>query len=104
MQEIDAEALIRQIGGWTVLGMSGGRWRVEGGDSVVFPVGRGVLVRVTLDPMDTYTVTRERTVLHGSRRGAVVTETEIENVYAEEISEICRKISFAISERLYNRD
>ena len=97
MENIDAGTLIRQIGGWQVMAISGGRWQVDNRTSVVFPVSRGIVVRVRLTVADTYTVTRERTVLHGAQKGAVIIEYHLDDVYAEEISAVAYNASFPAS-------
>ena len=99
MENIDAGTLIRQIGGWQVMAISGGRWQVDNRTSVVFPVSRGIVVRVRLTVADTYTVTRERTVLHGPQKGAVIIQYHLDDVYAEEISEVAYRASLKQSLR-----
>ena len=84
---IDSKILWNQIGGTTVLAISGGRAQTIG-STVLFPVSNGYQVAVTLTGADDYTV--RRIFIRG---GKVTVKAEVEGVYAEQISEVAYRMS-----------
>lgn len=73
---------LQQIGLPNIWAISGGPW-MKNESSIVFPVGRGWYVTVTLDASDTYTV--RRIFLRGSK---VWVKGEWSDIYCEEIGDI----------------
>jgi hypothetical protein len=87
MNSTQAQELLNQIGRSTVLAISGGRVRLAG-DTLVLPVSNGYTVEITLDPSDTYTVSRVFT--RGAKRW---TKGQIDNVYCDQVSDIAYEAS-----------
>lgn len=78
-----ADTILDQIGFMTVAAISGGR-RDRHPDGVTLRVSNGYAVIVTLDPCDTYTVTRAyRGRIMGQRSG----------VYCDEVGEVAYQAS-----------
>lgn len=94
----DPATLIRQIGGMTVMAMSGGLWgAIRDKDrepiGVAFPCGGNRYVAITLAFSDTYTVRRYRRIVRGSQKGQEELELELTDVYCDEISEVAYQAS-----------
>ena len=95
----DSATILRQIGGTTVLAVSGGRWgAIRDGESsqvigVQLPCGTNRVVEVTLSFMDTYTVRRYRTVVRGERRGGDIMEYSATDIYCDELSNVVYEAS-----------
>jgi hypothetical protein len=97
----DATEIIRQIGGMTLLGVSGGRWfRIYNGQNskadevgVFLPCGRSRGVEVVLNFLDVYEVRRVRMVTRGANLGDIIVEAEATNVYCDEVSEVVYRMS-----------
>lgn len=87
MNSTQAQELLNQIGRATVLAISGGRVRYTG-NAIVLPVSNGYTVEITLDPSDTYTVSRVFT--RGVKRWI---KGQIDNVYCDQISDIAYEAS-----------
>lgn len=87
MNSTQAQELLNQIGRSTVLAISGGRVRLAG-ETLVLPVANGYTVEITLDPSDTYTVSRVYT--RGVKRWI---KGQIDNVYCDQISDIAYEAS-----------
>lgn len=87
MNSTQAQELLNQIGRSTVLAISGGRVRLAG-DTLVLPVSNGYTVEITLDPSDTYTVSRVFT--RGVKRWI---KGQIDNVYCDQVSDIAYEAS-----------
>lgn len=79
---LDPHELVRQIGRMTLLGISGGRVKVEGENCVSLPVGCGYHVFVWLDADDTYRV--EQVFKRSGKRFVKQTWT---GVFCDEISD-----------------
>lgn len=74
---------LRQIGGMTLLAISGGRYAVVGDDTVDLPVSHGYRVRVIYERgRDTYTV--QRVLRRGLREWV---KSEVHDVYSEQLSD-----------------
>lgn len=97
----DAEEIIRQIGGMTLLGVSGGRWfRIYNGQhsdkdevGVFLPCGSARGVEVVLNFLDVYEVRRVRIITRGANLGEVVVEDERTNVYCDELAGVVYDLS-----------
>jgi len=89
----DATTILRQIGGTTVMAVTGGRYGVIR-DSEKEVIGVQLIcsanrtVEVTLSFMDTYTVRRYRTVVRGERRGDDIVEYEANDIYCDQLSDV----------------
>ena len=88
-REMDAKQTLEQIGGMTVMGISGGRigalYNAEGEVvGIELPVASGYKVRVLLAANDTYTVQRVMV-----RSGKTFNKGEMTNVYCDDLSETC---------------
>lgn len=88
MDTSTAQTLLDQIGRMTVLAISGGRKRLDGG-TLVLPVGSGYRVEIDYNEgADDYTVRRVFT--RGTKRFVKGT---LEHVYCSEISDIAYEAS-----------
>ena len=76
------QEIVRQIGRMNLLSISGGRVRPTT-DGIELPVSNGFHVRITLTPMDTYTV--ERVFRRG---GKEFIHGRVEDVYCDTLHEI----------------
>lgn len=87
--EINAAVTYEQIGFQTLIAACGGinAFRVSP-DTLGFPVGRGYVVTVTLDPSDTYIVRR-----CFRRKGEMKVKGEQTMVYCDELSDTFWKAS-----------
>jgi hypothetical protein len=85
--KMDSKTLWNQIGGPTVLAISGGRAQTIG-STVLFPVSNGYQVAVTLTSADDYTV--RRIFIRG---GEVTVKAEAAGVYAENVGEVAYRMS-----------
>ena len=88
----DLAELLAQIGRMNVFAVSGGRVvAIENSIGervgVFLPCGSNRAVEVVLDWMDTYTVRRVRMVSSGAKKGTVEVESEVSNVYFDEVGE-----------------
>lgn len=94
----DTGEILRQVGKMTTLAICGGKW------ANVYDAGRetvGVLmfcgesraVEIVLDPWDTYSVRRVRLVTRGELAGSVVVESEVSDVYCDDLSETAYRAS-----------
>lgn len=82
MNTEQATTLLKQIGGMTVLAISGGRKYLNGG-TLVLPVGSGYTVEIDyMEGSDTYTVRRVFT--RGTKRWV---KGELTEVYYDEVGE-----------------
>lgn len=86
----DPRTTIQQIGGLTVMAVSGGKWAEvrdsEGyGVGVILPCGENRAVEVVLGWNDLYTVRRVRLVVQGVQRGQVIVEEEISDLYFDQL-------------------
>lgn len=90
----DHREVVRQIGGLTLMAISGGRafpiYSDDSDDTVGLrlPIDGTRRVDVILDWSDTYTVRRVRTITSGPKRGTDVIEFERSDVYCDEVSSI----------------
>ena len=84
---IDSKILWKQIGGPTVLAISGGRAQTIGA-TVLFPVSNGYQVSVTLTGADDYTVRRLFV-----RGGKVSVKREWAGIYCEQVGEVAYRAS-----------
>jgi hypothetical protein len=87
-----AEETVEQIGKWNVFAVSGGRViRIinKAGEtiSIILPINGTRCVEVALHWDDTYVVRRLRKVVKGQRRGENIIESEVDNVYCDEVGE-----------------
>ena len=82
MNSTQAQTLLDQIGRMNVFAISGGRVRLVG-DTLVLPVASGYTVEITLDPSDTYTVSRVFT--RGVKR---FVKGQIDTVYCDQVGVI----------------
>jgi hypothetical protein len=78
-----ADTILAQIGRMNVLAISGGRVNRHP-DGVTLPVSNGYVVIVTLDPCDTYTVTR-------GYRGRIMGQRS--DVYCDQVGEVAYRAS-----------
>jgi hypothetical protein len=97
-RECDPTEIIRQIGKWNLLAISGGLWGAikdsEGYEVGVFmPCSRNRMVEVILDFSDTYTVKRTRRVLVGANAGTTITEYETSFIYCDQVGEVAYQAS-----------
>jgi hypothetical protein len=84
--------ILAQIGTMNILAVSGGRvgkFTMGEGDEVgVFlPITHDRRVEVVLGVMDTYSVRRVRHILKGANIGSEVVESEVDDVYCDEVAE-----------------
>jgi hypothetical protein len=88
----DEDELIAQIGRMNIFAISGGRVGVirENGETVgiELPVSNGYRVSIKLGWDDTWTVSRQFV-----RKGTVFDKGTLENVYADQVSEIAYQAS-----------
>ena len=86
-RDLDVDVLVQQIGRWNLMGISGGRVRVDG-ERVVLPVGSGYRVEIELAPNDTYTV--RRVFVRGTKR---FVKGELTDVYFDQVGEVAYQAS-----------
>lgn len=89
-RSLDFRVTLRQIGTSTFFAVSGGRYAViedaEGFEvGVILPVGECRAVEVVLGWNDLYIVRRVRLVTSGARRGEVVIEHEVTDLYFDSL-------------------
>lgn len=94
----DPYTTLQQIGKMTVMAISGGKWAEvrdsEGyGVGVILPCGENRAVEVVLGWNDLYTVRRVRLVVQGSRRGQVVVEQEVSDLYFDQLPDTAYTLS-----------
>lgn len=101
-RECDAAEIIRQVGKWNLLAISGGKWGVlyEFVDNVTFypigawlPCGAARMVEITLDFDDTYRVRRVRRITRGAQKNGGIIEFEQTGVYCDEVGEVAYRAS-----------
>ena len=88
-REMDPQVVASQIGVANILAISGGRAALavpQDGSrypDIILPVGHGYRVRIALDAMDTYVVTREML-----RAGKLTVKGVQDNVYMDELGDV----------------
>lgn len=101
-RECDAAEIIRQIGKWNVLAISGGKWGMirewTGGSEFYsigawLPCGAARMVEITLDFDDTYRVRRVRRITRGTQKNSGIIEFEQVGVYCDEVGEVAYRAS-----------
>lgn len=94
----DTGEVLAQVGKMTVLAICGGKW-AKVYDSgletvgVLMFCGESRAVEIVLDPWDTYTVRRVRLVNRGAEAGSIVVESEVSDVYCDNLSEVAYSAS-----------
>jgi len=94
----DVATIANQIGRLTVCAIGGGRAYAipnEDGENVGLriPCGTNRCVDIVLDWNDTYTVSRNRVIASGAKKGEVITEESRSDVYADEVSETAYSVA-----------
>lgn len=89
----DTGEVIAQMGKMTFLAVCGGKWAkvYDSGKETVGVLmfcGESRAVEVVLDPWDTYTVRRVRLVNRGELKGSIVVESEVSDVYCDNLTEV----------------
>lgn len=88
----DPREILRQIGKWNLLAVSGGKWHpIKNSDSepigAWLPVNGSRAVEVTLDYDDTYRVRRVRRIVKGPNRHYGIVEHEWTGVYCDQVGD-----------------